>query len=185
MGNARGTKPSQKHNALTLSGEGRRQFWSFTLHEIGVYDVPACIDYILNHTDSKQLDYVGFSQGTAVFFIMASQRPEYNAIISNMIALAPVAYLEHTRNRLLNLINKYYGLVRKVLGFFEIYSVDADNRYLKWIAEYGCKRIENKSPLSCRFILYFLDSSQINCVSIGLDGRWSSAHNIKVHLCEQ
>lgn len=166
LGNARGTKPSQKHIKLSLSGDDRKQYWSFTLHEIGIYDVPACIDYILNQTKSSQLDYVGFSQGTTVFFIMASQLPQYNAKISNMIALAPVAYLEHSQNRLLNLLNKYYGLIRKVLGFFDILSVDADNRYLKWIAEYGCRKIEHKSPLSCRFILYFLDSTQINCVSL-------------------
>lgn len=178
LGNARGTKPSQKHSALTLSGSDRQQFWSFTLHEIGVYDVPACIDYILNRTRSPQLDYVGFSQGTAVFFIMASQLPAYNDKISNMIALAPVAYLEHSRNRLLNLLNRYYGLIRKVFSFFDIYSVDADNRYLKWIAEYGCRKIERKSPLSCRFILYFLDSSQINCVSVCVCGPLRSTRGL-------
>lgn len=165
LGNARGTKPSQKHSKLSLSGDDRKKYWSFTLHEIGVYDLPACIDFILNRTNQNQLDYIGFSQGTAVFFIMAASAPQYNAKISNMIALAPVAYLEHSRNRLLSLLNKYYGLIRRVLSFFSIYSVDADNRYLKWIAEYGCRKIEQKSPVSCRFILYFLDSTQINCVS--------------------
>lgn len=35
-------------------------------HDIGVYDVPAAIDYILELTNKKRLSYAGVSQGGAV-----------------------------------------------------------------------------------------------------------------------
>lgn len=31
----------------------------FSWHEIGKFDIPAVIDYILNQTNEKELDYVG------------------------------------------------------------------------------------------------------------------------------
>lgn len=65
----------------------------FSWHEIGVYDLPANIDYILNATGQNKLFFIGHSQGTTSFFVMASERPEYNDKIAMMTALAPAAYL--------------------------------------------------------------------------------------------
>lgn len=59
---------------------------------MGVYDLPATIDYILDRTNQDQLHYVGFSQGTTVFFVLASERPEYNSKIKLATLLAPFAY---------------------------------------------------------------------------------------------
>ena len=50
---------------------------------MGVYDVPACIDYILHHTQQQQLDYVGFSMGTTMYYVMSSERPEYTKKVKN------------------------------------------------------------------------------------------------------
>lgn len=60
---------------------------------MGMYDLPAMIDYILHQTGQQQLFYVGFSQGTTQFWILMSLKPEYNKKIKLMSALAPVAYL--------------------------------------------------------------------------------------------
>lgn len=67
----------------------------FSWHEMGIYDLPAMIDYILKQTGQKQLFYIGFSQGTTQFFVLMSLRPEYNKKIKLMSALAPVAYTGH------------------------------------------------------------------------------------------
>lgn len=53
------------------------------------------IDYILHATNQTQLFYIGHSQGSTSFFVMCSERPEYNAKIKLMHALAPVAYMDH------------------------------------------------------------------------------------------
>lgn len=60
---------------------------------MGVFDLPKMIDFALNHTQNKDLYYIGHSQGTAAFFVMGSVRPEYNSKIKLMTALAPVATL--------------------------------------------------------------------------------------------
>lgn len=60
---------------------------------MGIYDLPAMIDYILYETGQQQLFYIGFSQGTTQFWILMSLKPEYNKKIKLMSALAPVAYL--------------------------------------------------------------------------------------------
>lgn len=36
----------------------------FSYHELGMYDVPATIDYIINQTNCEQIFYIGHSQGT-------------------------------------------------------------------------------------------------------------------------
>ncbi|KAI8427544.1 hypothetical protein MSG28_002059 [Choristoneura fumiferana] len=64
---------------------------TFSWHEIGYYDLPAMIDYVIKNTKVSKLQYVGFSQGTTAFWVMASTRPEYNDKISAMQALAPIA----------------------------------------------------------------------------------------------
>lgn len=72
----------------------------FSLHEIGKYDLPAEIDYILVKTKASQLHYIGYSMGTCVFYIMASERPEYQPKIRSQISLAPIAHLTNMKSSL-------------------------------------------------------------------------------------
>ena len=58
---------------------------------MGKYDIPASINYVLNKTEQTSLSYIGHSMGCTVFFIAMSYRPELNAKIDVMIALAPAA----------------------------------------------------------------------------------------------
>ncbi|XP_059483957.1 uncharacterized protein LOC132201648 [Neocloeon triangulifer] len=90
MGNYRGTEYSRAHISITSSDE---KFWDFSCHELGIYDLPAFIDYILKWTFSTELDYIGHSLGTTGFFIMTAERPEYNNKIRQMHAFAPVAFV--------------------------------------------------------------------------------------------
>lgn len=50
------------------------------------------IDHVLMITKREKIFYIGHSQGTTSFFVMASEHPEYNDKINAMFALAPVAY---------------------------------------------------------------------------------------------
>lgn len=62
------------------------------------------IDFVLAKTGQEKLYYVGHSQGTTAFFVMASEHPEYNEKIKLMVALAPVAFMESLPNILLKLV---------------------------------------------------------------------------------
>ena len=40
------------------------EYWDFGLHEQAIFDYSAVIDYLLNNTQSSQLDFIGYSMGT-------------------------------------------------------------------------------------------------------------------------
>lgn len=63
MGNARGTEPSREHDEWDSDGADQHLYWDHSWHEIGIFDLPAFIDYILSETKFEKLTYVGFSQG--------------------------------------------------------------------------------------------------------------------------
>ncbi|XP_060863539.1 lipase 3-like isoform X1 [Metopolophium dirhodum] len=97
LANCRGNTYSRKHISMTYK---QKAFWNFSLHEVGKYDLPASIDYILAIANTSQLHYIGYSMGSCVFFIMGSERPEYQPKIRSQISLAPVAFLSNTRSSL-------------------------------------------------------------------------------------
>ena len=76
---------------------------SCSWHELGTKDLPAVIDYILQTTGSEQIFYAGHSQGTTQFYVMGSERPEYNSKIRAMFSLAPVAFMSNLKSPLLQL----------------------------------------------------------------------------------
>lgn len=69
-----------------------------------MYDVSAFIDYVLKITGRESLQYIGYSQGTTTFFMLASEKPEYNKKVKLMTALAPALYLKNPKGPLLNFL---------------------------------------------------------------------------------
>lgn len=100
LGNARGNRYSRQHVANDPDGwrGNRRRFWSFSWHEIGMFDLPTMIDYVSSITGYRRMHYIGHSQGTTSFFVMGAERPEYNDRIISMHALAPIAFMSNLRN---------------------------------------------------------------------------------------
>jgi pimeloyl-ACP methyl ester carboxylesterase len=79
---------------------------SVSWHEMGVSDLPAVIDFILEKTGSERIFYAGHSMGTTMFYVLASERPEYNAKIRGHFSLAPVAFMSHLKSPLIRLAAK-------------------------------------------------------------------------------
>ena len=77
---------------------------SCSWHEMGTKDLPAVIDYILQTTGVDQIFYAGHSQGTTSFYVLCSERPEYNSKIRAMFSLAPVAFMSNVKSPLLRMI---------------------------------------------------------------------------------
>lgn len=92
LGNARGNTYSRAHISLKKSDS---KFWDFSWHEMGIYDLPAAIEYVSNITRrSGQIIYIGHSMGTTMFFVFSSVMPDFaSKHIKAMVALAPVANL--------------------------------------------------------------------------------------------
>ncbi|XP_068620777.1 lipase 3-like [Battus philenor] len=112
MGNARGNTYSRNHATLKPT---QSAFWQFSWHEIGYYDLPAMIDYVIKETGVAKVHYIGFSQGTTTFWVMASTRPEYNSKIAEMHALAPIAFISHIRSPLIKAIGPFTNSLERVL----------------------------------------------------------------------
>lgn len=100
--NSRGNKHSNKHVSLKTSDKA---FWNFSFHEMGLYDVPAVTDYILNLTEKEKLVYVGHSQGCGQFYVLCSLKPDYcSQKYKGIIALGPAVYVDNTESYLLKIL---------------------------------------------------------------------------------
>lgn len=113
MGNARGCRYSRRHVKYNPEGgrSDRKNFWSFSWHEIGTIDLPAMIDYVLDATKFAKIQYIGHSQGTTTFFVMCSERPEYNDKIILMNALAPVAYVSNIKSPVIRVFTPFLNSI--------------------------------------------------------------------------
>ncbi|XP_055683007.1 lipase 3-like [Lutzomyia longipalpis] len=128
MGNARGNTWSRKHikwdpdNPLT-----RGQFWNFSWHEIGFYDLPALIDYIFLKTGQTKLHYVGHSQGATAVLVLLSLKPQYNDVMKSVHLLSAVSFMSHTQSPLLIALSptaNVVDLATTVVGNFEFAPSD-------------------------------------------------------------
>lgn len=108
LGNARGNTYSKKHMSLNPK---RGKFWKYSWHQIGLYDLPAMIDYTLATAGQAKTFYIGHSQGTTAFFVMCSMKPEYNSKIRAMFSLAPIAYMNHMTSPFLQIIARFETIV--------------------------------------------------------------------------
>lgn len=148
MGNARGNKYSSSHEYLKSS---ESEFWQFTWEEIGLYDLTAMIDYILNATDNSQLHYIGHSQGTTSFYVMGSMRPEYNKKIKMMFSLAPVAWCKNIKSPIVKMFSPAYSILGYFLSNFNTYS--STTLFFNRIALSICSVMPNKCDNLLRLIV--------------------------------
>jgi len=105
VANHRGNKYSRSH--LTLDPYSDMDYWADAgLIDIAKGDVPANIEYILNHTSAKNLTIVAHSMGTSeMFYNLATNGTYFSDKVNLLVAMAPYSYLES--DGMLNL--KAYG----------------------------------------------------------------------------
>lgn len=106
MGNARGNTYSRKHADKSPLFQ---PFWNFEWHDIGIYDLPAMMDYVLYNTGEDQLQYVGHSQGTTSFFVLNSMIKRFRSRIRSAHLLAPVAWMGHMESPLAKVAGPLLG----------------------------------------------------------------------------
>ncbi|XP_075229234.1 lipase 3-like [Lycorma delicatula] len=126
MGNSRGN-PYSPGYVSTFN----QTFWNFSFHEMGVYDLAAEIDYILNLTKHSNLSFVGHSLGGAIAFVLLSERPEYNNKINVIIGFAPSVYVSESwylKKTYVRILAKLAPLVYRYLGQQKYFIHGRDQR---------------------------------------------------------
>uniref|UniRef100_A0A8D2PDM0 AB hydrolase-1 domain-containing protein n=1 Tax=Zosterops lateralis melanops TaxID=1220523 RepID=A0A8D2PDM0_ZOSLA len=109
LGNSRGVTWSLKHKTLKPC---QKEFWQFSFDEIGKYDIPAELNFIMNKTGQKNVYYIGHSEGSAIGFIAFSTYPDLSQKIKAFIALAPVVTTTHATSPLVRLTQFPQSLIR-------------------------------------------------------------------------
>ncbi|XP_034256405.1 lipase 3-like isoform X3 [Thrips palmi] len=121
VGNYRGNAVSP-HEHVTLSPDSY-QFWNFSWHEMGLHDLPALVDYVLERSGQDDLHYIGHSMGSTGMMVLLSSRPEYNRKIRLATFLAPVAYVSRLRSRLFTQLASVAGRIKDFLVSHRIWNV--------------------------------------------------------------
>ncbi|EAT34382.1 AAEL013362-PA [Aedes aegypti] len=119
MGNVRGNMFSRGHVSLDSN---KSAFWKYSFHEIGYYDVPAMVDYILYLTGRDRLHYIGHSQGSVVFLVMTSMHPQYNQKITSAHLSAPAAFISRSTVPVTSMSSEILSALQLVdsMGFHSI-----------------------------------------------------------------
>ncbi|EGG25252.1 carboxylic ester hydrolase [Cavenderia fasciculata] len=95
MGNNRGNTYSTNHT--TLSPESA-QFWDFSFDEMGRYDLPATMEYVVQSTGYKTLPYIGHSEGTIQAWISYLSNSSVVDWAPLFIGLGPVGNVSNIQN---------------------------------------------------------------------------------------
>ncbi|XP_029160355.1 lipase 3-like [Nylanderia fulva] len=149
LGNARGSMYSRKHKSLSVLD---KEYWNFSFHEIGTIDLPAMIDYTLKTTGQKRLFYLGHSQGTTTFFVMASQLPAYQNKIEAMFAMAPVAYLGRMTSPVLNFLARFTDSLEILMELIGLYEFEPTGKGMKIFQDLVCADGSITQPLCSNLI---------------------------------
>lgn len=93
IGNSRGSKYCNEHEKFSNKSS---EFWNFSWHEIGYYDLPAMIEFAINKSGTSKVFYTGHSQGCTSVLALLSTRPSYNCLISQLHLMAPSVFMQHS-----------------------------------------------------------------------------------------
>lgn len=153
FGNVRGSTYGRRHRTLDPTDE---RFWRFSADEIGAFDLPATVDYVLRVTGADRLNYLGFSQGGTVALIMLAERPRYARKVGVLLAAAPPTSLTHVSPNfswLLWASDKFEDLLTNV-GVYEVFS---EASLVRRLAERFCRFGVIRDTL-CRGFLEAIDA---------------------------
>lgn len=156
--NIRGNTYGRKHVSLNPK---QKEFWEFSFDEMGRYDMPALVDFVLAKTGFSQTNYIGHSMGTTIAFVMLAERPEYNNKIRSLTMLAPVISTQHMSSPLARLkpFRRDLQFLLTLIGEYEILANSLLNRFL---ASAACVAPLNEMCSSIIFIIGGYDSAQLN-----------------------
>lgn len=98
-----------KHLSLNSS---EADYWDFSFHEKGYYDLAASIDFIIETTGLEKIALIGHSEGTTDAMALTTTRTEYNEKLSLIVMLSPVGYMGGLQSPILLFLVKHLAAVK-------------------------------------------------------------------------
>ena len=179
LSNSRGNKYCRIHDKFDIKSF---EFWQFSFNDLGLYDVPAVIEYIRSVNKSgEKIIYFGHSQGTSLMFSGLVQKLQfYQENIKLFVALAPVARLSHLASSLLSLLSKIsaHKLMKKVkvyemgpstkgtkklMNFMERHANSLTNFFLGLISDSNSKNCNDQNSLAV-YLNHYPCGSSLKCL---------------------
>ena len=119
---------SRHHN--WMDPDTMTNFWQFSFTEMGDYDIPATVDYILKATGRKKLALFGYSQGTTVcFYSLATHKEFFREKINIFVSIAPVITMKYAKSDMLRMLSGNGPLLwtLKYNNYLEIFPKTDEN----------------------------------------------------------
>lgn len=152
VANTRGNRYSRRHQNLAVSNS---DYWLFSWHEMGMYDLPAMIDYALAKSKQEKLFFVSHSQGGTAFFVMASERPEYQEKIVAAFPLAPAVFMGNSKNPLFNILAPHASDIKFIADLIGMYEFKPSDKLIQTLGKIVCDDHSILQPL-CKNIVFLL-----------------------------
>ncbi|XP_012537855.1 lipase 3 isoform X3 [Monomorium pharaonis] len=161
LGNARGNAYGHAHTNPNIT---KNEFWNFSWHEIGTRDLPAMIDYVVKTTGRRKMFYLGHSQGTTSFFVMATERPEYQEYIEEMYAMAPIVYCGRMKSPFLQLIAQFSVDIDFFWDLIGYNDFNPNNDFIKAFEQLVCAKTAISQPVCSNsiFLVAGFDAEQLD-----------------------
>ena len=145
LGNSRGNKYSTGHTNPKITAA---EYWNFSFQQMGKYDVPANIKYVLGVTGKSKLTWIGYAQGTTQMFAALTDRVStayVNEKVDKLISFSPVVYSANEGTEELRIAASKGGLLASTAKEYDQYlllpgSCVKDKAFFK-LTQYFCQKI--------------------------------------------
>merc|ERR1711953_826988 len=154
--------PDHGAPAFRLAAEGY-DVWQFSWDEMAKYDLPTELNFVMNHTSSQKIYYVGHSMGTTTYMAMNSMDPTWADKVELAVLLAPIAFVDHMHSPI-KLIAPFSDLVQWVADHMGIGEFLPSNWLMDLIADFACGP-NNPLEIICENVVFLLtgyDEQQMN-----------------------
>lgn len=147
LGNIRGNRYTTRHTTLQPTDH---EFWKWSFDEMGQYDVPVMVDYVISKSGHEKLKFIGHSEGTTnlITSVINYGKPLAEKI-DKFIALGPAVYVSHSKGLMRQLAN-FARLIQTFWDLFDDGDIFSHTGLLSRLADKLCNNIPN----TCSVILH-------------------------------